>query len=786
MPENTPNTTLIPAPRVPITDGRGQLSREWYRFFLNLFNLTGSGSSTTTIVDLTLAPPYIDQTGEFAAAFQQSALLAAPPVQLGTLSSFNQDNVNYIGFSLDPSPAAPANPGVLSWNLNDGTLDVTMYNGVVGNICQQLDFYAKNTSGVTIPKGSSVMATGTVGASGKITIAAAVSDGTVNAEYMIGVAAEDILDNAFGYVVSFGLVRGFDTSGTPVGETWADGDVLYFNPTYAGKLTKVQPLAPAVGTASAIVLTASSGGSGSIFVRMKTGEYLHDLHDVNTTGAVTGNALIYNATTGLWVPGTPSITAVSSISFGSTGLTPSTATTGAVTVAGTLGVPNGGTGATTLTGYVKGSGTSALTASSTIPGSDISGNISGNAANVTGTVAVANGGTGATTLTGYVYGNGTSAMTASATIPGSAISGNISGNAANVTGTVAIANGGTGATTASGARTNLGLGTMAQQDANNVNITYGFLSSVNITNSSFSNGSISLLGTPLAVADGGTGASTASGARTNLGLAIGTDIVAYSHVGSGGTQHAAMVGATAGAAGTAGFVPQPAAGDNGKFLRGDGTWASAAGGGTVTSITAGTGLTGGTITSSGTIAIDTATVVTLTDTQTLTNKTISSATSISTTDGTLYPLIRANSQATTSGTSFDFTGLPSWVKRVSFNFTNVSLSGTDNMLIRLGTSSGFVTSGYTSTSVRSGNAGDTSTVGFIITANGASRTFSGSMVLSLIGSNVWTQFVSGRNDSNSISGGGNLSLGGTLTQVRLLATGTDTFDSGTVSIIYEG
>lgn len=114
-------------------------------------------------------------------------------------------------------------------------------------------------------------------------------------------------------------------------------------------------------------------------------------------------------------------------------------------LSGTLSVGAGGTGATTLTGYVKGSGTSALTASSTIPVSDLS-----------GTLPVGNGGTGATTLTGYLKGNGTSAVTASSTIAGSDISGNISGNAANVTGTVAIANGGTGATTASAARTALG------------------------------------------------------------------------------------------------------------------------------------------------------------------------------------------------------------------------------------------------------------------------------------------------------------------------------------------
>jgi hypothetical protein len=72
------------------------------------------------------------------------------------------------------------------------------------------------------------------------------------------------------------------------------------------------------------------------------------------------------------------------------------------------------------------------------------------------TIDVAHGGTGATTLTGYVYGSGTDALVATETIPGSDIDGDISGNAANVTGTVAIENGGTGATTAAGARANLG------------------------------------------------------------------------------------------------------------------------------------------------------------------------------------------------------------------------------------------------------------------------------------------------------------------------------------------
>lgn len=92
------------------------------------------------------------------------------------------------------------------------------------------------------------------------------------------------------------------------------------------------------------------------------------------------------------------VAGVSSFSAGTTGLSPATGTTGAVTLSGTLGVANGGTGATTLTGIVKGSGTSALSAA--VAGTDYvvpSGSITGTASNVTGTVAIANGGTGQTT-----------------------------------------------------------------------------------------------------------------------------------------------------------------------------------------------------------------------------------------------------------------------------------------------------------------------------------------------------------------------------------------------------
>jgi hypothetical protein len=142
------------------------------------------------------------------------------------------------------------------------------------------------------------------------------------------------------------------------------------------------------------------------------------------------------------------------VSGGSTGLNFTggpISTSGTITLSGTLGVGNGGTGTTSSTG----TGNLVLSNSPVLVtptlGTPLSGSLD-NCTNLpigagtTGTLSVSRGGTGATTLTGYVKGSGTSALTANSTIPGSDISGDISGNAANVNGVVSISNGGTGLT----------------------------------------------------------------------------------------------------------------------------------------------------------------------------------------------------------------------------------------------------------------------------------------------------------------------------------------------------
>ena len=189
----------------------------------------------------------------------------------------------------------------IQWNRDDGTMDVGLYSGSVLRVGQGLMYYAKNTSGGLIAKGTPVMFTGTVGASDKLTVGPAVADGSVLSDHMMGVADQDIANNAFGYVTSFGLVRGFDTTGAPYGEVWADGDLLYFDPATPGTWTNVKPAAPAINVPVAVVINASSGGSGSIFVRMKVAEALSRLQDVYVNGTPSaGQVLIYDATQQRW------------------------------------------------------------------------------------------------------------------------------------------------------------------------------------------------------------------------------------------------------------------------------------------------------------------------------------------------------------------------------------------------------------------------------------------------------------------------------------------------------
>ena len=179
--------------------------------------------------------------------------------------------------------------------------------------------------------------------------------------------------------------------------------------------------------------------------------------------------------------------------------------------------------------------------------------------------------------------------------------------------------------------------------------------------------------------------------------------------------------------------------------------------------------------STGTIVLDSAT-------QTLTNKTIQGG---SITTGT--------SQNSTSGTSIDFTGIPSWVKRVTVMLNGVSTNGTSVVQVQLGDSGGVETTGYLTAVGLISSANNTTryanfTTGFATAHGGASAdVWRGTMTFSLFGSNTWVGTATSYNSVDSISmATGTKTLSATLDRVRITTVnGTDTFDAGSINILYE-
>ena len=156
------------------------------------------------------------------------------------------------------------------------------------------------------------------------------------------------------------------------------------------------------------------------------------------------------------------------------------------------------------------------------------------------------------------------------------------------------------------------------------------------------------------------------------------------------------------------------------------------------------------------------------------------------------PFTLATSVASTSGTAIDFTGIPSWARRVTVLIAGISTNGSSSMQVQLGTSGGFETSSYVcmnSVIINSAALASAATSGFVTNGCTASETYSGSAIISLVSSNAWTfQSMMSRVDASAIAHTvGSKSLSGTLDRVRITTVnGTDTFDAGTINISYEG
>ena len=162
--------------------------------------------------------------------------------------------------------------------------------------------------------------------------------------------------------------------------------------------------------------------------------------------------------------------------------------------------------------------------------------------------------------------------------------------------------------------------------------------------------------------------------------------------------------------------------------------------------------------------------------------------------GSVYPLVQGTAVASTSGTAIDFTGIPSWVRRVTVMFNGVSTNTTSGFLVQVGAGS-VSTAGYAGAtmSIEGTNATTTTTgsAGFLVlraTIGAAAAVVTGHLVLTNVSGNIWVGSGIMTRTDNGVGSmcSGNITLAGALDRVRITTSaGTDVFDAGSINILFE-
>lgn len=254
------------------------------------FAVAAVGTWAATPSSANLAAAMTDETGTGSLVFANGPVLSGPTI----------DGANpYIQFSNGAAVALAAgrlwyDGATGSWNAGMGGGNITQQIG------EELFVYGKASAAINDSPLQIIYQTGTVGGSGVITFGptvAGITDGTL----IVGVATESLANNAFGRVTSYGVVRGITTDGSAYGETWADGDTIWYNPV-TGNPTNVKPSAPNVKVSVGVLIKAGTGGSGSIQVEINHGSVLGGTDsNVQITGTPVDKSLLqYDAALGYW------------------------------------------------------------------------------------------------------------------------------------------------------------------------------------------------------------------------------------------------------------------------------------------------------------------------------------------------------------------------------------------------------------------------------------------------------------------------------------------------------
>lgn len=267
------------------------------------FSNAAVGTWAATPSSANLAAAMTDETGSGALVFANGPTLSGPTI----------DGANpYVQFSNGAAVTLAA--GRMWYDGATGALNFGMGGGnITQQVGEELFVYGKASAAITDSPLKIIYQTGTVGGSGVITFAPTVA-GITDGDLIVGVATEPIANNAFGRVTSFGIVRGITTDGSAYGETWADGDTIWYNPV-TGNPTNIKPSAPNIKVSVGILIKAGSGGSGSIQIEINHGSVLGGTDsNVQLTSVANDNLLQYYAAGGYWRNVAPSaVTGVGSL-----------------------------------------------------------------------------------------------------------------------------------------------------------------------------------------------------------------------------------------------------------------------------------------------------------------------------------------------------------------------------------------------------------------------------------------------------------------------------------------
>jgi hypothetical protein len=506
---NADNEPQIPKNQSSITDDRtGLVSRDWYRFFLNLLNKAnqgggGGGTGTVTSVNVSGGSTGLTTSG-------------GPVTTSGTITLAGTLDVDNGGTGATTAANARTNLSAAKNGVNTDITSIALTTGTIstapsGNSDIVNKFYADSLiSGVNFH--------------------AACNYATTTA-----LSPANTYNNGTGGV---GATLTANSNGTLTvdGYTFVTADVgkrILVKDEVAGANNGVYTLTQEGSVSQPYILTRATdydtAGTGANSIDQ--GDLMLILSGTNNANTSWVQQTALPITVGTTAIVFVQFAAVQTYSAG-TGLTLSS-NTFSITNTGTAGTYGSASSVPVFVTNAQGQVTSVTNTAIAISGSAVSGNISGDAANVTGTVAIANGGTGQTTqqtainaLAGavtsgqFLRGNGTNVVMAAiqvADVP--TLNQNTTGTAANVTGTVAIANGGTGETTRQNAMDALaGAVTSGQYlRGNGTDVVMSAIQAADVPtlNQNTTGTAANVTGT-VAISNGGTGQTTASAAFNAL------------------------------------------------------------------------------------------------------------------------------------------------------------------------------------------------------------------------------------------------------------------------------